>query len=225
VAEGVPIVMLSGMAADERLFGPQLAAFPDLRVQPWIEPYARESIRSYAARLARRADPGRPCIVGGASFGGVVALEMAAHLRALGCVLIGSVRSPLELPLKWRVSWPLGILGPDRLAVLARIAARLGRRFVSGGTVRRWARLSQPEARFVRWAMCALSVWRPRQPSARVPVFHIHGAADRTLPVELTHPDVIVPAGGHALTLFSAGAVNTFLADVIRRVGPTPALP
>jgi pimeloyl-ACP methyl ester carboxylesterase len=218
--------MLSGMAADERLFEPQRARFPSLRVQPWIDPLPGESIRGYAARLARHADSGVPCIIGGASFGGIVALEMAAHLPAVACVLIGSVRSPVELSWKWRVMWPLGLIGPDRLATLARFAARCGRRFVSGGTVRRWQRLARPEAAFVRWAMCALTRWRPRPPNSRVPVFHIHGANDRTLPVELTRPDVVVPTGGHALTLFSPAAVNDFLADVLRRVAdPTRALP
>ena len=94
----VPIVLLSGMAADECLFARQVAALPDLRVQPWIPPRAGESVRSYAARLAPLANPGRPCIVGGASFGGVVALEMARYLPARAVVLIGSVRSPAGLP-------------------------------------------------------------------------------------------------------------------------------
>ncbi|HEX4606599.1 MAG TPA: alpha/beta hydrolase [Urbifossiella sp.] len=99
---GVPIILLSGMAADERLFAAQVAAFPTLRVQPWVAPLPGESLRAYAARLAPVVDPGRPCLVGGASFGGVVALELAPHLPALGCVLIGSIRSPTGLPRRWR---------------------------------------------------------------------------------------------------------------------------
>ncbi len=70
----------------------------------------------------------------------------------------------------------------------------------------------------MRWAMCAVCRWYARPILKRVPVFHIHGANDRTLPVALTRPDVIVPAGGHALTLFSPNEVNAFLADVVRRV-------
>lgn len=221
MSEGIPIVMLSGMAADERLFEPQLTRFPDLRVQPWIKPLYGESIQHYAARLTRLADPGRPCLVGGASFGGIVALEMAAHLRTLGCILIGSVRSPAELPWQWRVLWPLAIPGPDRLGLLTGLIARSGGRVLPAGTVRRLRRLSMPEAAFIRWAMCAVTRWRPRPATRRIRVFQIHGAADRTLPVSLTRPDVVVPAGGHALTLFSPEAVNAFLAAVIQRVTPS----
>src|SRR5262245_7658263 len=98
----LPLLLLPGMAADARLFEHQLARFPTLRVPSWIDPGRRESLRAYAARFARVVDPGVPCIVGGASFGGVVAQEMAKQLRAVACVLIGSIRSPAELPWRWR---------------------------------------------------------------------------------------------------------------------------
>ena len=220
-AARVPIVLLSGMAADERLFGPQLAQFPGLRIQPWAEPRHGESLRNYAARMAQLIEPDTPCLIGGASFGGIIALEVSVHLRTLGCVLIGSIRSPIELPLRWRILWPLTLLGPDWLAVFTRLASRFGKRFLPGGTVRRLHRLSQPEAAFVRWAMCAVTQWRSRPATRRVRVFQIHGANDQTLPVALTRPDVVVPAGGHALTLFSAAAVNAFLSDVARQVTPS----
>jgi len=48
----IPIIMLSGMAADERLFEPQVALFRNLRVQPWIQPQKDESVQDHAARLA-----------------------------------------------------------------------------------------------------------------------------------------------------------------------------
>lgn len=214
----LPLVLLSGMAADGRLFAPQLAAFPNLRVQPWVPPLPGESLRAYAARLAPRVDPGRPCLVGGASFGGVVALELAAHLpMALGCVLIGSIRSPAGLPRRWRAMRSLASLGPDALGVLAAAGARLTTR----GTARRLRRLARPEAAFVRWAMCAVLGWRPSAAARRVRTLHIHGSDDRVLPVWLGRPDVVVPGGTHALSLFNAAAVNDFLADVLRRVGGT----
>ena len=215
---GIPIILLSGMAADERLFESQLAAFPDLRVQPWVPALPGESLRTYAARLAPLVDPGRPCIVGGASFGGVVALELAAHLPALACILIGSVRSPSGLPWRWRLLWPVAMLGPDVLRVLAALGARLGRPLLAAGTTRRLWRLSRPEAGFVRWAMCAVVQWRPCPAARRARVFHIHGVADRVLPVALARPDVVVPGGGHALSLFSPSAVNEFITCVVRAV-------
>jgi pimeloyl-ACP methyl ester carboxylesterase len=66
--------------------------------------------------------------------------------------------------------------------------------------------------------MCALARWRPSPAPFPVPVFHIHGAEDRVLPVGHGRPDVVVPAGGHALSLFTPAAVNAFLADVVHTV-------
>ena len=214
----IPIILLSGMAADERLFQSQLEAFPNLRVQPWIPPLTGESLRQYAARLAPLVDPGRSCIIGGASFGGVVALEMARYLPAVACILIGSVRSPSGLPWRWRLMLPVAWLGPDALRILVGISARLGRRLLPQRTLRRAQRLTRPDAAFVRWAMVAVVRWRPGGAARKLRVFHIHGACDRVLPVARSQPDVIVPEGGHALSLFHPSAVNEFIASVVKRV-------
>lgn len=218
--EDVPIILLPGMAADERMFAAQVAAFPNLHVQPWVPPLPRESLRGYAARLVPLIDPGRPCLVGGASFGGVVALEMATQMRALGCLLIGSIRSPEDLPWRWR--WrllrPIAALGPDALQVLARLTVQVTGSLLAVGTTRRLQRLACPEATFVRWAMCSVVRWRRSPEVRRVRVFHIHGEADRVLPISLARPDVVVPGGSHALSIFNPVAVNKFIAWVLQVV-------
>src|SRR4051812_8548731 len=117
--DALPIILLPGMAADERLFRLQRAALPALVTPAWIEPRDREPLGVYAARLARCVDPGGPCFIGGASFGGMVALEMAAHLRAEACFLIASVRAARELPWRFRVLRPIARLGPERMGRVA----------------------------------------------------------------------------------------------------------
>src|SRR6476619_5718672 len=80
-----PLILLPGMAADGRLFRHQRTALPCLRTPDWIAPLDREPLAEYAQRFAQAINPGRRCFVGGASFGGLVALEMAAHLQAEAC--------------------------------------------------------------------------------------------------------------------------------------------
>jgi pimeloyl-ACP methyl ester carboxylesterase len=199
------------MAADERLFEPQRSAFPGLRVPAWIDPLRGESLRAYAVRLARRIDPGRPCFVGGASFGGMVAREMVAHLQAEACFLIGSVRSADELPWWWRAFRPLAVLGPAGLGSAAGFVAAASAPSLPRGAAGRLRRFSRPEAAFVRWASWAALGWRPSAAARRVRVLQIHGAADETLPVRYTRPDVVVPGGGHLLPLTHPTEVNEFL--------------
>ncbi len=222
MSRDIPIILLSGMASDERLFPAQIAAFPRLKAQPWIPPLPGESLRSYAQRLARIVDPGEPCLIGGASFGGIVGLEMSAHLPALGCILIGSVRSPAELPRSWRAMRPLAVFGADALRTLATAALKFGHRWLKPTTARQLRRLAHPDATFMRWAVCAVSNWRPSANARHVPVFQIHGSDDRVLPVALGKPDVIVPGGKHALSLFSPTEVNDFIAKVVQSVSTIP---
>jgi pimeloyl-ACP methyl ester carboxylesterase len=212
----LPIFFLSGMAADERLFADQLAAFPNLRVLPWIEPLPSESLSSYAKRISLQLDPGQPCIVGGASFGGTVAMEMAQHVRAVACILIGSIRSPDELPRSWRRFRPLAAFGPTMIRGVASFGTRYAKCFLSKSQLRRLRRLSVPlpESAFLRWAICALMNWKPTK-SNSIPIYQIHGSADEVFPAGLTRPDIVVSGGVHALTIFSPTEVNRFIADVV----------
>jgi pimeloyl-ACP methyl ester carboxylesterase len=209
MAEDLPLILLSGMAADARLFAAQRAAFPGLRVPAWIAPRPRESLCSYAGRLARHIDPGRPCVVGGASFGGIVAVELAVHVHARACVLIASVRSPGELPWWCRLLRPAAALGPEGLGRLAGLVAAAPS--LSPGAAPHLRHLSAPEAAFQRWASWAVLTWRPSRGARQVRVYQIHGGADRTLPVRYTRPDVVVAGGGHLLAVTHPQAVNAFL--------------
>lgn len=216
-----PLILLPGMGADARLFASQVKRFPTLRVPEWLPPHPHESLRQYAARLAPTVDPGVPSIVGGASFGGIVALEMAAHLQAVACVLIGSIRSQAELSWRWRVCRPLALLRPDNLGRLAGVAARAPG--IGAATRRRLRRLASPEAAFLRWASCAVLRWQPSPATRTVRVFQIHGQCDRTLPATLSRADTVVPGGQHALSLFNPAAVNAYLERVLAAVTASSA--
>ncbi|MBA4187239.1 MAG: alpha/beta hydrolase [Planctomycetaceae bacterium] len=209
------LLMLPGMGADARLFKDQIARFPNLQIPDWVEPLTNESLRSYASRFARVIDPGVPCIIGGASFGGIVALEMATHLKSVACVLIGSIRTPAELSWRWRVMRPLALLGPDKLASSAKLIASIP--WLGEGMVRRLSRLARPESAFARWATCAVLRWQP-SPLQGVQIFQLHGEFDHILPARNTRADTIVPGGSHALSLFNPSAVNDYLASVMQSV-------
>jgi pimeloyl-ACP methyl ester carboxylesterase len=220
----LPLILLSGMGADERLFAPQREAFANLIVPRWIAPNADEPLSSYAQRLARQIDPGRPCFVGGASFGGFVALEMARHLQARACFLIGSVRSPEELPLRIRLLRGAG--GVAQLLPFGWVCAAAGVAVTACGamsppsTRMLLRQLSAADGRFLRWATRAVLRWQPG-PATGVPVFHIHGSRDHALPVACTRPDVIVQGAGHVLSLTHPTEVTGFLRMRMESLTPT----
>ncbi len=162
----VPLILLSGMGADERLFHHQREAFPQLIVPMWIEPEPQESLASYARRLALLIDPDVPCFVGGASFGGLVAMEMARHLDTIACFLIASVRSTDELPWQIRVLRPLNRLGTKHAERLIILLPLLFKPLIPKRTWRKIGRYTHPDAAFLRWASLAVLSWKPTHQSA-----------------------------------------------------------
>ena len=213
-----PLILFPGMGADARLFAPQREAFPQLIVPTWIRPEGGESLAAYAERFARQVDPGVECFIGGASFGGFVAIEAARHLRAKACFLIGSVRGPDELPRRIQALRRGRRLLPAIPFGLARafagLVASASGWAMSPVTAQVLRQAGDADAEFVRWACGAVLAWT--KPAAlAIPIHQIHGAHDRVLPASRTRADVIVPGAGHLLSLTHAAEVNRFIRDAL----------
>ena len=219
-----PLILFSGMGADERVFAEQKKAISVLSVPPWIEPKPDESLASYAARWAPQIDPGLPCFIGGASFGGFIALEMIPHLDVIACFLIGSVRSPAQFPKPLKVLRkvpPLaGAVPFEAIALLSKVAILSGGVFAGAQARELLRQMTEADASFLRWACRAALAWEPSPIPAGVPVFQIHGARDPVLPVDETTPDVVVAGAGHALSMSHPEEVTSFLREKMQQSAP-----
>jgi pimeloyl-ACP methyl ester carboxylesterase len=207
------LLLLPGLGADQRLFTPQRQAFPDLDVPAWIEPHSGERLTDYADRLAERLRPRRPLVLGGVSLGGMIAWELARHLRPEALVLIASCRSPQAISRFFRMCGAFGGRMPERLIQGTKPMSVFTAGRLSGG--RDYSRLCMrmycdSDPRFVRWASRAVVEWQPRPPAGG-PVFQIHGARDRIIPARGVPADVLVADGGHLINLTHAAVVNEFL--------------
>jgi pimeloyl-ACP methyl ester carboxylesterase len=210
------------MGADARIFQAQRAAFPNLRVPAWIKPRAGEGLSAYAARFAPLIDPGVPFYLGGASFGGLVALEAARHLRPLAVFLIGSARSPREMHAILRALRPLAGLAGQLpfwlLGPLAGLSLRHGGHYSTNSTRILLRHLAEADGEFLRWGTWAVLSWRPARRAPPAPVHQIHGEKDPVFPAALSRADEVLPGAGHLLSLTRGAAVNAFLAA--RMCGP-----
>ena len=213
-----PLILLPGMGADSRMFAPLRTSIPQLVTPDWIEPEWNESLAEYAHRLAQSVDPDRPCFVGGASFGGVVALEMSVALQARACFLIGSMRSPDGLPWRLKALRPLtpltGLLPWFTWLIPPLVGAAFGP-FARGIA----QQLADADAKFMRWASQAVLSWKPSPEVADVRVFQIHGDRDRVFPISRARPDCIVRGAGHVLSITHPIATSEFLLAGMRDVG------
>ena len=215
-----PLILFSGLAADANVFVPQKLAFPQLVVPQWPTPLPHDTLDSYCDRLADQLRPHGNAIIGGASFGGIIALHVAKRLNPLAVLLIGSIRSPSELSRMARCLRPLRMLVPlipvRFLQLCVRpVASHHAMRFIPHlcGLARQFCN-SDPVV--FKWSLARILDWNST-PVVDCSIFHIHGARDFILPIRYTQPDVIVAGGGHVISLSHPTEVNHFIRTVVQK--------
>lgn len=214
------LILFTGLGVSRHLLDRQGNLPLDLELPPWIDPLPDEPLAAYARRMAANIVSGESLFVGGVSFGGMVALEVARHVPVAGVFLLsgalsGAAVSPVLRPLaRFAPSIPL-VLGQPILATSPLLYPLLG---VSRRDDRRALDQVLPYASppLFRWGARAAVTWRPAGHPA-VPVHHIHGGSDLIIPVRRVRPDVIVEGAGHLLNLTHADVVNAFILERIRR--------
>ena len=228
------MIFLPGLGADHRLLDPQRRDFPQLVVPPWLAPENQdESLAHYAERFAETLEPvDHPLVLGGVSFGGMLAYEMAHHLRPEAVVQIASCRTRRAVPWRYRVLQPAvpwlpgrlfdvgNLLGPAVLKLCSHVAA-VDRRILL-------TMFRESDRGFMKWTVRAILGWHPTPP-AGVRVFQIHGRRDAVLPCRVARvttdentvdesntADEIIADGGHLINVTHADRVNRFIARAVR---------
>lgn len=220
-----PILLFSGLAANADVFAAQRFALPQLGVVAWKRPLDRENLQAYAQRLAKDLPSQQPIILGGASFGGIVALQVAEVIKPTLVVLIGSVRSPEELPRYVKLLRPLSFLValiPVRIfQALANYALKLGL------IPKRWRNFAGIAKQFVtsdpvvfKWSLQQLLDWRTT-PKVTCPIHQIQGGRDRVLPLRHSELVTMIPRGGHVISLTHPNEVTEFLRKIYEREFPS----
>ncbi|MCW5942323.1 MAG: alpha/beta hydrolase [Fimbriimonadaceae bacterium] len=217
-----PFFMLSGLAADHRLFEEQIREFPHLRTPSWIRPRNGESLPEYADRFARWLNIQPGSIIGGYDFGSMVALEMARRpwIRDMigGVVLVSGIRSRREVPGTLKLKAKLaGFVNDEKLR---KKVVRHASRFCSNEPLSKKMRsrlvemAERCDLEFLRWAMNESAGWRFSNPATELgdlPLLQIHGRQDRF--VAPPAGSTVLVEGGHLIAMTHASVVN----ETIRR--------
>lgn len=221
------LVLLPGLGADPRLYDPQRADFPDLISPSWLEPDRNESLPSYAGRMAKRIRTmvptgDHPLVLGGVSFGGMLAAEMAPLLKPDALVLIGSALSPKEIAPSLRLMAMAGRWMPAPKGESSKFMARAFIRQL--GPMKREHRLfletmiDAVPFSFLQWAGRAIFGWEgASMPHPRL--IRLHGEQDRIIPCRpcrAASAHIVIPKAGHVPNVSHAAKVNKALADCVR---------
>ena len=215
----IPLILIPGLSASREVYEPQLRQFSNAVVPDWPVPLRGETLRMYAERFADQLSSLRPCILGGMSFGGMLAQEMVPFLQPEALILIATIRGPDELPLYARIGRRFRSLLPylpiRMVQAMTSVVELPGIRVMF--PLRRVLALQFRESDpwLFRWSLEQILTW-PESPAVNVPIWHIHGDRDPILPHHRTTPSRLVAGGGHVLTLTHATEVNQFIDDCQR---------
>lgn len=211
------LYLISGLGADQRAFARlRLPNRYIIHHVAWIKPERGEGLEGYARRLAEVVDQSQPFALVGLSFGGMIASAMCDFLRPEKTLLISSVGCASELPPYLRVAGTLRLhlLVPRYLLHHPNKAAH----WLFGARTKKEKELldliigaNHPE--FMRWAIHAILTWKRKDRSGTL--HHIHGTADRILPIRYTHPTTRIEGGSHFMVWTRAGEVSKWMEEVL----------
>src|SRR5258707_139416 len=97
------IYCISGLGTDAKIFSRLKIRGYQLIHLPWLKPRSKESMKSYAARMAAPIHHPSPVLLG-VSFGGMVAIEIAKQLPVKKTIIISSVKTLKEIPSWMRIA-------------------------------------------------------------------------------------------------------------------------
>ena len=208
------LILIPGMGADERLFGPQAAGGLTFDVSPLPVPGKRDDLPTYAARLAELMEIDSNCIIGGVSFGGMVACEIARIVRPRAVLQIASCRSRSALPSYYTaVEW-ISRMIPDQLIRMRAEASSRMLAALESLTSEQEALIRdmslKVEVPFLRRVGRMIVQWKGAE-ELPCPVYSIHGAKDLIIPLRHVRADEVIPDGGHLINLTHADQVNAFI--------------
>ncbi|MCP4136457.1 MAG: alpha/beta hydrolase [bacterium] len=213
------IYTISGLGADERVFRYLNLGEAEVQNLEWKEPLPGEHLRGYVRRLAEDVEESEKSLLLGVSFGGVVAVELAKILPFKKVIIISSVKKRSELPLVYRMAGRLRLTKLVPSFMLSKYMWITG--FMFGvKTVEEKQLLRQiieeTNGRFAKWALGEISRWDNKQD---VPgLVHIHGTADRLLPVRRIRDAVTIEDGAHFMIVSRAGEVGEVIGGPAGRV-------
>lgn len=212
------LVLFPGIAADGRQFQPQRSLPFDLITPDWSVPHEGETLPDYARRMAEAVAWPERFVLGGVSFGGMVAVELARRLNPEGLVLIATCQSARGLTSVLRFLSVLEKAIPDAALRTVSGSSRRFLNLVSNLSPEEQATLAdmlhQTPLEMVRRASVMIRDW-DGVPDVSCPRLWIHGGKDRVVPIKKVQPDVVIPGAGHQINWTHAGQVNALIRQFV----------
>lgn len=227
------LILLPGLGSTPDVFYHQRKAFGDrLETPAFISHEPNESVAAYAQRWAKKLSrPGddRPLFIGGVSFGGMLAQEMALHLdpKPRAVLLLSTTRQADQVTPAMQLAEVFGRFIPTSAVNKALLqlnllfALRDGLDDDDKGRLMQAGREVDPDV--AKWAGSVAVDWPGFDPPSDYPPVHqIHAKKDWVIkaPSEDAPNVELVEGGSHLLHMTHHQTVNRFLFDNVMKYCP-----
>jgi len=195
----IHVYLMPGMAASSLIF--ENIKLPEnkfkLHYLEWFMPFRDEPLREYAFRMVQKIKYENPVLLG-VSFGGVLVQEMSKYLEVKKLIIVSSVKTKYEIPLKMQIAKSTGAykLVPTQLANKIEIFEK----YAFGKTITKRLELykkylSVNDSGYFSWAIQEMVCWN--QERCKPDIVHIHGDKDSVFPVKNLKNYINIRNGTH----------------------------
>ena len=206
------IYLIPGVGANDKVFQNLDLGDYEIVHLKWPKHKKNETIQSYVKKLLPQIKPDTQPILIGLSFGGIVAIELAKLINPFRVILISSIKTHHERPLKLMFlnSLKFHRLLPGKLVVQFRFWLNwlLGKL-----SAEEWElvelMIREANIEFNEWAVDQVIHWHNEE----VPdnLVHIHGTSDRIFPSFYVHKAIWIKGGSHFMAVNRAKEISKII--------------
>ncbi|MEZ4875786.1 MAG: alpha/beta hydrolase [Flavobacteriaceae bacterium] len=213
------VYFVPGLAAGKEIF--KNICLPseayETHIIEWLIPLKNESLQGYAKRMAAFITKTDAVLVG-VSFGGVMVQEMAHFVSVKKLVIISSVKSREELPVRLKVAKATKVykLLPTGWVTSAGDLTK----FAIGPRSKKRLKLyneylSVKDKAYLDWAIEKMVQWDRKTPLEGV--HHIHGSEDAVFPMKYISNCTVLEGGTHIMILNKGSKVTALLQNILEK--------
>ncbi len=213
----IHLYFVPGLAASKEIFKNIVlpADVYEVHIIEWLLPEKKESLSSYAQRMATFVTQENAVLVG-VSFGGVVVQEMAKYLQLQKLIIISSVKSKQELPKRFTVAKVTKAYKLLPTSIISSVGDLT--KFAIGPRSKKRLRLyneylSIKDKDYLDWAIEKMVNWNRSEVDKNV--YHIHGDLDAVFPIKNIKGAMILEGGTHIMILNKGSKVSKMLQNII----------
>ncbi len=208
---------MPGLAASPAIFERIILAdtvFETILLE-WEIPLDNETLTEYAKRITKKITHPNPVLIG-VSFGGILVQEMAKCIEARKVIIISSVKTNLEFPVRMKVAKTTKAYKLIPTNLIANIESLS--RFSFGTAINKRLQLYEKflcvrDKRYLDWAVEQIILWD--RTIADESIIHIHGDQDDVFPIKHIQSCIVVKGGTHVMILNKYKWLNENLPKII----------